>query len=197
MATPKELISAVKRALEDSGRYENDMRYLVQEADTEGSDADTKLPATVIQTMSDVRLDPFNTDQVGVLTDDNGNHVGRVYHSRYRLDLQLDIWVAQDSSYDVDDLGDKMRNVLYNYDSAGPGAYLEDDQGQPIEEVWRVRLGDGERADNLSMTPSLRRWRQEITLWANEEFNTTEDYITTINYPSDSTMSGSGDSISG
>lgn len=195
MARPDELVSAVLRALDNSSRLPDDLSYLDEEPDTTGSDANVKLPVCSIQTIGGIRLDPFNTDQVDVLTDKDGNAVGRIYHSEYRLDLQLDVWVAEGSSHDADTLGNKVRSVLYNYDSAGPSGFLKDNQGQNITDVWRFRVGDGERRDDLTMTPSLRRWRQELALWSYEEFSTTEDYIAAVDYPQEGDFVGNGQQI--
>jgi hypothetical protein len=48
-----------------------------------------------------------------------------------------------------------------------------------------VRVGDGTPDEDFSTSPTLRRWSQEVDLWAYEQFTTDEDYIVDVNSPKD------------
>jgi hypothetical protein len=193
MVRPREAVAAVRRAIEESNEMPESVSYLEHEPDTTGDDASIKLPVCAVQTIGSIRIKDFNTDQVSNITDDNGNVVGRKFEAEYRLDTQIDLWVAAGSSHDPDLLGNKMRTVLYNYDSAGPQGFLKDENGENITSIWKFEVGDGERRDDLTMNPSLRRWMQEVTIWANEEFSTVEDYIAAVDYPADGDFSKNTD----
>jgi len=183
--SPDEAIRQVRLAVENSGLMPDKMDYVEHEP----SDNDnTGLPATIIQPLTEAQISNFNTDRVGFVTDDDGNRVGRVFNSEYRLDLQIDIWVAEQSDYDERTLGNNLYKALYEYSSSGPSKSLAD-------EVWRFRVGDGTTANDLTTSPVLRRWRQDFTLWAYHRFDTTEDYVSSVNYPSELSSSDGEDSL--
>jgi len=190
MAYPQEIVEAIGHTLDNAPELPDDVSYLTQEPDVTGSDSNIKLPVCSIQQIGTINLRDFNTDLAGVITDSNGNNVGRIYESRYRLDVQIDLWVAQGSKHNPDELGAELRQVLYNYDDSGPGGTLRDENGQDMADVWRFHLGDGERRDDLTMTPTLRRWRQEASMWSHERFDTTEDAVAGVNYPQSGDFSG-------
>lgn len=194
MVRPRQLLSAIRNSVETSGTLPDSTSYLEREPATTGQDGNIKLPVCTFQTIGSIRLPDFNTDQVEVIQDSDGNNIGRRYHAQYRMDVQIDLWVAQGSSYDADVLGDRMRRILYQHDSAGPDEPLRDEDGQELSNVWRFEVGDGERRDDVAMTPSLRRWMQEINIWANEVFETTEDYIVAVDYPKPDEFDG-GDGV--
>lgn len=174
MARPKDLIAIVVDALRDSGNLPSSMNYVGYEPNID-TDA-IKLPLLEVDVVSEARIDSSNTDVQGYIEDDAGNRVGRVFHALYNLTLEVNVWTAQGSKHDPKDLGDTVYATLYKYDDAGPGDDLSDD-------VWRVRLGDGETDDDFTTSPTLRRWSQQLDLWAFEEFTTDEDYITGVDYP--------------
>lgn len=184
MARPRELIEAVVSAIQSAGTLPSGTNYVGYEPniDTEA----IKLPLLEVVTVSEARIDDHNTDFQGVIEDDNGNAVGQVFHALYNLTIEVNIWTAHGSQYDPDVLGDAVYSALYQYDSAGPDLDLHDD-------IWRVRVGDGEPDEDFTTSPTLRRWSQEVDLWAYETFTTDKEYIVNVTPP---TADGFGDSSS-
>lgn len=178
-------MDAVKRTVEQQGIVTSDLNYIEpgNEPDTTGSDQGVKLPVFVIQPLDKIALDEFNTDRVGYVTDSDGNQVGRIYHSEYRLDLQLSVWVAEGSKHDVDEIGNDVWHSMYYHDEGGPGNPLPDANGNPVPTVFKFRVQDGTRDDDLTRNMTLRRWHQDVAIWAAHEFKTTEDYIATVEFP--------------
>lgn len=184
---PDNATSAVRRAVENSGRMPTALDYLEQEPGSE--DRNVTLPVLVLHPLSKTRIVDFNTDFVEFVTDSSGNQVGRVFTAEYRLDLQLDIWTAAGSEYGERDLGNKLHSALYAHDSNGPEKPLPDENGNDIDSVWRVRVGDGTQANDLTGSPSIRRWRQDVSLWAHHRFDTSESYVTEVSVPDETQSS--------
>lgn len=173
---PRDVIEALVAAIKDSGRLPDKTNYVGYEPniDTEA----IKLPLLEVSTVTEARISEHNSDRQGVIEDDNGNAVGRVYHALYQLTVEVNVWTAQGSKYDPDRLGDGVFSALYQYDSSGPSVSLDD-------EIWRLRVGDGETDDDFTTSPTLRRWSQEVDIWAEEAFTTDEDYIVNVVAPAD------------
>lgn len=186
---PDASMEAVLRAVKDSGLMPASLNYIGHEPNVSGEDANIKLPVVTAQPVSNIRLSDFNTDRVDYTTgtDGSGNTVrtGRVFTAEYRLDVQLDIWVADGSSHDVDTIGNDVWTALYEHDSHGPAKAFVDENGASIESISKFQVRDGEPANNLTYTPAIRRWRQMVTLWAYHRFDTTEDYVATVDVPSE------------
>lgn len=180
---PKELVETVAGAIEDSGRLPDSTNYVGYEPDMD-SEA-IKLPLVEVSATSEARIDDHNTDEQCHIYDDDGNAVGRVYHSLYQLTIDVSVWTAQGSRYDPRDLGDAVYRALYQYDSSGPG-------GDLATEVWRVRVGDGGPDEDFGTSPTLRRWSQEVDIWAYEEFTSDEDYIVNVVRPGAGDFSSEG-----
>lgn len=189
MATPIQILYEIRDALDDSDDLPRSVNYLVQEADMDGHDADVKIPVVQITPVSSARITDFNTDAVERITDGSGNEIGRRYHAEYQMVIQIDVLTVDDRTDDnelIRSLTNSLRNALYQYDSAGPSTKLE-------ESVWRFVVDEGERIDDLTMTPTLRRWRQDVTVWSYEVFDTTEDYIVDVNTPQASEFNDTDD----
>lgn len=184
MVAPRHAMEAVARAVANSGELPSEMSLLLQEADATADDADVDLPLLEVQPLLVDNVVVSNTDFVGWVTDDNGNQTGRIYFSEYEMTIELNIWTTKNDGYDPDDLGNKLREALYPYSSYGPDQPFLDDEQNPIDQITYFRFDNGERTDDLIQTPTVRRWSQEVELWACEEFRTDEDYITTVDYPS-------------
>jgi hypothetical protein len=181
MATPREILTAIKESLQDSSDVPDSVSYVLQEYDGSGPEANVSLPVVELQTANLVSLNQFNTDFVGHQFDKDGNQIGRIYHSEYSLTVQLDILTVDGRSHNEESISpliNSVRNALYKFDSAGIAEPLE-------ETVWKFQLNEGERADNLESTPTVRRWSQTIECWSYEEFETNEDYIVDVTFPDD------------
>lgn len=180
---PDEALSSVRATVEHSQQMPTDLDYIEQEPGDENRDI--TLPVLVFQPLTAIRLSDFNTDFDGYVQNDAGDDVGRVFAAEYRLGIQLDIWTASGSSYSERTLGNKLHDALYPHDTSGPGRPLLDENGNPIDSVWKFQIEDGTQANDLTGTPTLRRWRQDVALWSFHRFDTTEDYVATVDYPSD------------
>jgi hypothetical protein len=176
MARPRELIEGVVGAIQDSGNLPNETNYVGYEPNTETQPI--KLPLLEVVAASEARIDEHNTDVQGTIDDSNGNTVGQLFQALYNLTIEVNVWTAHGSQHDPDALGDAVYSALYQYDSAGPGRDLHHD-------VWRVRVGDGTPDEDFSTSPTLRRWSQEVDLWAYEQFTTDEEYIVNVDSPAD------------
>lgn len=179
---PDEVIDAITYTLDISGQLPDRVSYVTHEADLGGEDADLSLPIVELQPISTIHLTNFNTDFVGYKYDDDGNEIGRIYQSRYEMDVQVDVWTAARAEDNPDEIGGTIRRTLYPYTSAGPSETLLSPDGE-AEEIWKFSLTDGGREDDLTMSPSIRRWRQDLEVWSYEQFDTTEDYIADVTYP--------------
>lgn len=188
MVSPKDSLQAVARAVAESGELPNDMGVVMQEADPQSENADIDLPALEFRIDSMDNVIVHNTDFVGYSTDSNGNHIGRLYESEYEMTILIDIWTTPNDGYDPDELGERLRNALYPYSSYGPDESFLDEESAPIDDITYFTLDSGERTDDLLRTPSVRKWSQEVDLWAYEEFNTEEDYIVSVDYPTASEL---------
>lgn len=182
MTSPSETLYAIGRAVDESGLMSDNVSYLFHEADTENDDANVDLPLIEIQPVETDHVNPSNTDFVDYVTDDQGRQIGRVYHAEYQMTAQIDIWTAADGRYDVDELGDTLREALYPYSSYGPQQPFTDENGNQ-EQIFRFVMDSGERDDDVIQTPTLRRWSQQVEVWAFEDFKTTEDYLVGVNPP--------------
>lgn len=193
MVSPKESLQAVALAIARSGELPSEMSVLLEEADETSENADVDLPLLEIEIMDVDNVVVSNTDFVGYVTDGSGNHTGRVYESEYELSLDLNLWTTTDDGYDPDDLGERLRKALYPHSSYGPQKSFRDEEGAAIDQITYFTLGNGDRVDDLLMSPTVRRWNQEVELWASEEFRTDEDYITDVIFPSDGDLNDSDD----
>lgn len=179
MATPTEILELVRDALKASGNLPDSTTYIVQEHDGDGLEGDIRLPVVQVTPVTNVALNEFNTDLSGYVTDADGNQVGRIYHAEYQMTVQIDVITVDGRTRedeDIRNLSTALREALYWYDSAGPSRQL-------AESIWKFNVADGERVDDTTTTPTMRRWRQDVDLWTYEEFDTTEDYIVDINLP--------------
>lgn len=183
MATPKESLNAVARAIANSRELPDEMSVLTQEADESADDADVDMPLLELQISEVDFVLTNNSDRTGFVVDDDGNKVGRIFDSEYEMSLQIDLWTTEGDPYDPDELGARLRDALYPYTSLGPDRSFTNASGEPLDRLYQFELGTGERADELIRTPSVRRWSQQVELWACETFKTEEDYIKNVDYP--------------
>lgn len=190
---PVDVLRSVRDRLQESDELPDSVSYIVQEYDGDGVEGDVPLPVVEITPVTAVDLSLFNTDLAGYVTDADGNRVGREYRSEYEFTVQIDVLTVDQRSNEqelIEPLSSSLRQALYAYDSAGPSRQLADD-------VWRFSLEDGERADEQTTSPTLRRWRQDVVVWTYETFTTTEDYIVDVSYPADGEMTSTNGRIEG
>lgn len=184
MATPHEILTKLRDTLDESSEVPDSVNYLVAEYDSSGKDANVELPVVQLTAVGVVNLNEFNTDLVGYVTDNDGNQVGRRYHSEYQMNVQLDVMTVDGrtkTNESIEPLTRTVRNELYSYDSAGPDEEIDED-------IWRFHVDDAERSDDLSTTPTIRRWRQDVSCWSYESFDTTDDYTANVNFPDEDSI---------
>jgi hypothetical protein len=193
MVSPSESQEIVARTVARSGMLPDEMSVLLHEADESSEDADVDLPLLEIEIngVDDVVVN--NSDFVGFKTDGDGNHIGRVYFSEYEMELDVQIWTTPNGGYDPDELGERLRKALYPYSSYGPNKDFVTAEGEVENQITYFKLGEGDRVDDLLQSPTIRRWTQEVELWACEEFQTDEEYISNVVYPSDGDFTESDD----
>lgn len=194
--TPQEVLDALVRGLEQSAAFSGGT-YASQELDPQVINR-LDQPLVELQPIASVRADQWNTDFVDHATDDQGNHIGRIYEATFDADIQIDIWVASgDDQFDATVLGGQLKRALYRYDSQMVGDPLPDGNGGAVGDIETVGVGNGRRQDDLA-GPGVRRWRQDLSVEFVERVNTAqeyeaEDYIATVDSPSDGDLTGGVD----
>ena len=190
MASPDDVLDGVILSIKD-GIEEHDVLpehtdFLKYEEDMLGEDANVSLPLVQLDQITVDYLNEWNTDRIGYMVNDQGQQVGRVYHNEYELSLEIDLWTAAQSRYDVNELGTALRRWLYRHDKGSAGVplpfemgeyYIEDDDGNQVrlDDVWDFRLVSAERADDITGSPTIRRWRYQIDIASFEAFGVEAD----------------------
>lgn len=174
MVRPQQAVNVVLETIADSDDVPDDVSYLTQQADMSGGDSGVKLPVIEADITSYDELNAFNTDQSGYVRDNIGNKIGRVYRNEYEIEVDIDVYVANGSSHNVDEIAQGVRSALYPHEAAGPDDPFLDESGEPIEAIWWFTVGTGLRNDDTLQTPALRRWVQTITIRGYHEFETDE-----------------------
>jgi len=181
MVRPKELIEGVLWTLQQHPDIPDSASYVGYTPDINSESI--KLPVVEVSMGPQVRLREENTDFVGFKTDDNGNQIGRIFEALYTLELNVAVWTAQGSKYSPRDISDSVRDALYSHDIAGPGEPLVHPDFGPIDEVWSFDILEGSHTDDLTTSPTLRRWQQDVSVSASEQYvvHPDEDPVTAIN----------------
>ena len=193
MVKPQEVLEILEYTLQNSGKFPDDASYLLREADQENDDAAHTLPLVQLQITGEEQLNPSNTDYTGFVEDDNGHRVGKIYQREYTLSIQADLWTVDHIGYDANELGDYLKDALYEHDSFGMEQPFRAESGSLVDEIWKFELQDGDRADDVVQTPTLRRWRQNMQVWAYEEYTTVEDDIDVVSPPTSGQFNDSDD----
>jgi hypothetical protein len=173
MVRPQQLIQSVLYTLKTKPDLPEQTTFVGFEPDIDSQPID--LPMVEVSPNTQVHVSESNTDFIGMKTDDEGREIGRIYESLYTLDVDVAVWTAQDSKYSPRNLMDEVRDALYTHDTAGPDKDLRFSDGSPVDEVWRFSVLEGEQTDDLTTSPILRRWTQNVTISASERYVTDED----------------------
>lgn len=174
MVTKPEARELIARAVLQNSRMPSELDVILREPDAEGKDATRTLPLLLVELDEVSRPEVTNSDFVGYKQDDAGNDVAKVFESEWEATARIELWTAAGSSYDVDELGEKIHEVLYSYDSRGADEYFTDADGFPVTSFWNFSLGDGSREDDLTQTPTVRRWRQLADVFGARYYVSTE-----------------------
>jgi hypothetical protein len=173
MVRPQEIIDAVIATFSRSSELPDDANFVGYEPDI-GSEPIT-LPLIEVSTGPITKVSDTNTDFIEFVTDNNGNDIGRKYETGYTLQLDVAVWTAHGSMYSPREIGNTVRDLLYIHTSSGPNKPLRAEDGSSLDEVWHFYLQEGSQTDELQRTPTLRRWRQSITVSAVEQYITEPD----------------------
>lgn len=177
MTNVNEILNAIERALKQSGKLSEIESWATEEFDTDGEDANLPVPAVEIQPIMANRSQSTNTDLVDYVEDDQGNRIGRILDVYFDFEVDVDIWTAAgNDATDATELGSQLENALYRYDSQVGQRLLPDGSGNVLNEVTRFVVSEGERADRLTVTPSVRRWRTTIDMDFYNRINTVEEF---------------------
>lgn len=200
MARPDTVLRSIKTALQESDRLPDPVSYSTFELDQDGGQSNVRPPVVEITVINSVRSQPHNTDFVDYATDGSGNHIGRIYHALFEMDVQIDVWTAEGGQYNPHDIGEDVRRSLYRHDTHQYGETLPDPEtpSSALESVDYFTVDDGSVENDLTMTPALRRWRQTAEVWFHEEINTAteygaEDYVVNVVSPSDGSFEAGTD----
>lgn len=198
MVGPKAAIDSVRNAIQQDGTYLAEVRdqdIITHEPDLDAEDTAMQSPFVAIYPIDVIRSSPHDTDFVGFVEDQGGNHIGKRFEAIFNTALQIDIYVAGgDSNNDPTELGHELWQLLRPYDDKNTDKPLPDDDGNPLSGISRFRVGDGERADDLTFSPNARRWRHESLLRFRDIVENTSDFVTinTVHTPTQDDMT-SGD----
>lgn len=189
------VLQSLVTALKESGRLPSATTYSTWELDQDNGQANVKPPVVEITSIDVARSRPHNTDLIDHVTNDDGQEIGYLFRALFEMPVQIDVWTAEGDRYNPKEIGEQIRYALYEYDSAQLGNPLPDpdDPSTPLDGIDHFTLDDGQVANDLSMTPALRRWRQSAEVWFHETINTAAEYgpespVTTV-------KSGDGDVI--
>ena len=189
MSSPDDVLDGVIESIKDNDELSCVSSFLKYEADTQGEDADIKLPLIQLKPIDVDFINQWNTDRVGYIVEENSIgeefRTGEVYHNEYTMTVEIDLWVAAQSKYDVNELGTSLREWLYSHDNGsislpvpnGNGEYIiEDEDGNRIRpnRVWGFEIETAERVDDTTFSPTIRRWRYVVDINAYEVYETGE-----------------------
>lgn len=202
MTRPDEVLASVNTALKESGRLPSSTTYSEFELDSSGGQSNVRPPVVETTIIDTVRSQPTNTDFAGFAEDEQGNQVGYIFDATFEMTMQIDVWTAEGDDHDMHRIGENVRRALYRYDDHRYNDPLPDpsDPSSPLPNVDYFSVDDGRVANDLTMTPALRRWRQEAVCWFAETVDTSEEYgeedvILDVIYPEDGDFVAGTDNV--
>jgi hypothetical protein len=178
MPGPHTVLKSITTAVKESDRLPQETSYSTYELDTDGGQANVRPPVVEVTAPDVIKADRNHTDFYTYATDEQGNHIGRIYKATFEMDVEIDVWTAEGDRYDPHELGRAVRTALYRYDARQRSEQLPDPDtpSQKIENVSHFWISDGGMRNDLTMTPALRRWRMTADVWFQETINTAEEY---------------------
>lgn len=178
MVTAQNVLDAIVRGIEQSGRLPADVSYLSQEPDPRGTSSWIMVPAVVVQEVSTVRDDSRVTDLVGYITDDEGSQIGRIWQASYEMEVQIDVHTAAgaDPPKDVETLERRVQRALQRYDSQMRQDSFPDGEGGFEGGIREFTLGESHPENDLTQAPSLMRQRLSAFVSFVDRLNEVEEY---------------------
>lgn len=195
MARVDEVLAAVRRGIEQSDRMPAGTSYLERQADREGTDAAVTLPAIILTEVATSRDQNRSTDLVGLVRDEDGSVIGRIFEIGFEMQLQIDVTVAAGTEPSVEELTQRVQRALQQYDSQLRADPLPDGEGGSVGDIRQFTLQQAQPDDDFSKTPSLRRQRLEAFVTFRDRLNEVDEYgplepIKTVRTPRDGDYEG-------
>lgn len=177
MVRVDEVLAAIRRGIEQSGRMPTNTSYRERQFDVEGVDAGVTLPAVLLTEVTTTRDQNRSTDLVGVVRDTDTNQViGRIFEVGFEMVVQIDVYVVSGQTPDVSELAHRVRRALQQYDSQLRADLFPDGAGGTVGEIQHFTLEQGQPIDDLSQTPSLRRQRLSASVMFTDRLNEVDEY---------------------
>jgi|APHM01.1.fsa_nt_gi hypothetical protein len=170
MVTQQKAREHIARAVLTDPRMPSELDFLLQEADSSGSDAYKTLPLLLVEFESTSRPDHRNSNLVGYKQNNAGERIAEVFEREWEATAHIELWTADGSDYDVDELADTLISILYGYETKTTDDPFLDENGDTVDGLWHFELQDGFRADDLVQTPSVRRFRQVAHVYGAHEY---------------------------
>jgi hypothetical protein len=186
---PHNVIDGIGRAVHDAAQTPTDIDVLTERADLSALGGTVSTPFYTAAIVSQIRTRKSNTDFVRWALNTSGEKIGKILDATWNMDVQIDIWVAEgDDRYNVTHLGHQLQRALYRYDNEVRGDLLPGPDGTVMETVDEVTVTDGQRNDDLTTSPTARRWRQSVEASFRDRVNTVDlygpvDVIREVNSP--------------
>jgi hypothetical protein len=187
MARPQDIVDALIVSLKNNTDITSEATFIGFEPD--GDTQPINLPIVQVDPDGDMNDETLvNSQFVEFAKDDDGNDIGRIFERLFRLELTVAVWTAQRSSFDPRAIADEVRVTLFEHETSGPAEDLVLEDGTVLDEVWQFDVGTARQADDLSTSPPLRRWEQDITVSSGEQFVSLADEATVKQIDQDVTI---------
>jgi len=184
MVTKPQARQLLARAVLTDTRIPSEMDVIIREADSDGSDATKTLPLLLVVFDSGDRFAGVNTDLVGHELNENDERVAEIYERQWEAEARIEVWTAEGSSYEADELGSKVHDVLYGYDTKTSDDPFLDASENEVESLWHFHINSGRRVDDLIQTPTVRRWRIEADVYGSHKYKgSTQEPIQSVDLP--------------
>jgi hypothetical protein len=195
MATRNTVIEAVARAIATAPRLDALSEVLTYDPNRDQEDAGVHTPAVSLSVIVNRRESPGVDPRAGYTRTDSGAKTGRIWERAYRMELQADIYTLQGDDHDPDTLADDLATALRRYNRDERGDFLEDADGDALSTIRDVRVTGGQRADDLTASPTIRRWRLSIEVRYIDRLREVDEYgpqprIKFVNHPHPGDLEG-------
>lgn len=159
---PQEALETIQRGIEASDAF-NPPSIITEEPDFQGRNNRLHTPFVTITASGTTRNTSLNTDRVGFTRDTAGNVNGEIYEPVFRMNMQVDVYLAAGDDRSVTELGGRLRRALLQFDSAALDDDFPDDGTGIVPDIRDFDAGTGQQADDLS-GPGFRRWRHSVQM---------------------------------
>jgi hypothetical protein len=195
MVTRNTVIEATARAIATASRLDGLSQVLTYDPNRAQEDASVRTPTIALSVVANSREDPAADPLAGYTRNADGAKTGRIFERAYRMELQADIYTLQGDGHDPDTLADDLATALRRYNRDERGDFLEDADGNALSTIRDVRVTGGQRADDLTASPTIRRWRSSIEVRYINRLREADEYgpqprIKFVNHPHPGDLEG-------